>query len=216
MEKLMKLPCARVFLDPVDPEREEIPNYPQVIKHPVDLKLILKRLNNNEYSLISNWDKDMNFIWNNAEKFYQKNSYMAILANELHRHYEKEYQRIKILRLAKWSRVLFSFKSRMEALFEAIPPVVGALTQCPERTGQNPLKPFGEEELNVFIRMSLYLQNAGDSKKMTQIIKHFQPEVDIPNEDSEIDVNDLSVQTLYALRDFVGFRLAEMNIAYPK
>jgi hypothetical protein len=141
---------------------------------------------------------------------------MAILANELRRHYEKEYQRVKILRLAKWSRVLFSFRTRFEALFDVIPPMIGAMAQCPERNGGAGLKPFSEEELNIFIRMSLYLQNPNDSKKMAQIVQHFQPETEIPNEDFEIDVNDLQVQTLYALRDFVGFRMAEMNIAYPR
>ena len=216
MEKLMKLPCAKVFLDPVDPVKDNIPNYPNVIKHPIHLKLINKRLQHNEYSGISHWDKEMNLIWNNAEKFFQKNSYMAILANELHKHYVKEYQRIKLQRLAKWSRVVFSFKSKLEKLFETIPPVVGAIAQFPERNGNDKMKPFSEEELNVFIRMTLYLKNPNDSRKMAQIVQYFQPEIKFDALENEIDVNDINVKTLYALRDYVTYRLAEMNLEYPK
>lgn len=72
MDKLMKLPCAKVFLDPVDPVKDNVPNYFQVIKHPIDLKTINKRLLNGDYPGVSQWDKDMNYVWNNAEKFYQK------------------------------------------------------------------------------------------------------------------------------------------------
>jgi hypothetical protein len=216
MEKLMKLPCARVFLHPVDPERDDVPNYFQVVKHPIDLSIILKRLQNSEYPGISHWDKDMSLIWVNAEKFYQKAHYMTILAYELKRHYDKEYQRVKVLRLLKWSRVVIGFKARLEALFERIPPLVGALAQFSELSGHAQLKPFSEEELNIFIRMSLYLQNPADAKKMAQIIQFCQPETSITSGDMELDVNDLSVQTLYTLREFVTFRLAEMNIAYPR
>lgn len=213
MEKLMQLPCAKPFLNPVDAEQDETANYYNVIKHPIDLNQIYKRLTNNEYTGISQWDKDMNFVWNNAEKFFNKTSMTGILAAELHRHYDKEYQRVKILRLAKWSRVVFSFRTKLESLFENVPPVIGALAQL---SSEGPMKPFSEEELNQFIRMSLYLQNPLDSKQMAQIVQHYQPDCKIGKGNVEIDVNDMDVQTLHALRDFVTFRLAEMNIAYPR
>jgi hypothetical protein len=141
---------------------------------------------------------------------------MSILANELHGHYDKEYQCVKILRLAKWSGVVIGFKPRFEELFEQIPPVIGALATFSDKTEQNPLKPFSEEELNIFIRMSLYLQNPTDAKEMAQVIQYCQPDMKFEMREIELDVNDLSVETLYALRDFVTFRLAEMNLAYPK
>lgn len=213
MDKLMKLPCAKVFLDPVDTESEDYRNYLNVVKHPMDLTQIYKRLTGNEYTGITQWDKDMNLIWNNAEKFYTKSSMMAILSGELRRQYEKEYQRIKLLRLAKWSRVVFGFKAKLEALFENIPPVVGAMG---EFSDGDTTKPFSEEELNTFIRMCLYIQNTQDSQKMAQIIHYYQPDFKMEKGTFEIDVNDLSVPTLHALRDFVTFRLAEMNILYPK
>lgn len=216
MEELMNRPCAAIFLQPVDTNGENSQNYSNVIKRPMSLNLIYQKLQNNEYPNITQWDRDMNLIWGNAEKFSGKGSCNYTLANELHRQYDKLYQRIKILRLAKWSRVVFSYKAKIENIFESIPPVLGALSQLPERAHDAQLKPFSEEELNLFIRMSAYLANPPDSKKMGQIIQHYQPKTFISSGNAEIDVNDLTPQTLYALRDYVTFRLAEMNIAYPK
>ena len=207
MDDLMKRPCAAAFLDNVDNSN---------VKHPINLNLIYQKLQNNEYSTVSQWDKDMNLIWNNAEKVAGKTHYLFALANELHKKYDKLYQRIKILRLAKWSRVVFSYRTKLENIFESIPPVLGALSQLPERSHDTQLKPFSEEELNLFIRMSAYLTNPIDSKKMAKIVQHYQPDIPIPAGSVELDVNDLQPQTLYALRDFATFRLAEMNIAYPK
>lgn len=216
MEKLMKLPCAKIFLDPVDPANDKIPeNYFQVIKHPIDLNTINRRLINGEYPAVSQWDKDMNFIWNNAEKIYQKTSYIAILANELRIHYEKEYNRIKILRLPKWTKAVFVTKKRIEELFNKIPPFIGAIGQS-QANNTDKLKPFSEEELNIFIRMSSYLNNSCDSRKMAQLVQHFQPETEINSTPFEIDVNDLKNPTLYALRDYATLRLGEMNLEYPR
>ena len=213
MDKLMAHPCAAMFLNPVDPENDDAPNYHAIVKHPIDLTHIYKKLSGNEYTSITQWDKDMNLIWNNAEKFYNKGSMPAILAGELKHHYDKEYQRIKLLKLPTWSRVVFGFKAKLEDLFENIPPVVGAMCQFSDG---DQTKPFSEEELSIFIRMCLYLQNTQDSQKMAQIIQYYQPDCKIEKGTFEIDVNDLAVPTLHALRDFVTFRLAEMNILYPK
>lgn len=86
----------------------------------------------------------------------------------------------------------------------------------PDRNENDKLKPFSEEELNVFIRMSLYLKNPCDSRKMARIVQYFQPDCKIQSANSEIDVNDLNVNTLYALRDYVTYRLGEMNLEYPR
>lgn len=217
MDKLMALPCAAVFIDPVSPERDGVPTYFNIIKHPIDLTTIYKKLNNNEYNGFHQWDKDMNLIWTNAEKFYKKTSYIGALANELRKHYEKEHQRFKILRIAKWSRVVLGYKAHLDHLFENVPPIIGTMAQQTERDStQQQLKPFSEEELNIFIRMTSYLTNPDDTQKMTKIILLNQPELKIDENNFEIDVNDLSIPTLYALRDYITFRLAEMNLAYPK
>ena len=217
MDILMQKPSASVFLSPVDPEKDNVPDYYQVIKHPIDLGTIHKRLQNGEYSNKSQWDKEMNLVWTNAEKYYKKGSLISILANELHRVYDKECEKLKLLRTAKWSRVIVDLNQKLDRLYEQPPAVVNALLQLKERKDEEKLKPFSEEELNILIHMSQYLANNHDSMKILRIIKYFQPDTVIANNNLfKLDVNDLELKTLYALRDYITYRLAEMNIQYPR
>ena len=210
-EALMSLPCGQPFLYPSETDN------PKIVKHPIGLETIHSRLNDNEYTSISQWEKDVCLIWTNVEKYNTKNSYMYYMAAELQNHFNKLFQmKIKNRRLAKWSRTVYTLKTKLEALFSEIPPLIGAFSVQPEMIQGKDVKLFSEEELNVFIRMSLFLHNKEDSKKLAMIIKHFQPNVEIGKGDIEIDVNDLEKQTLHSLRNYVELRLAEMNISYPK
>lgn len=213
-ETLMSQPCGKLFLQPTEPDN---PKYQQVIKHPIGLEMIHTRLADGEYTCVSQWEKDVCLIWANAEKFHTKNSYVYYMAAELQNHFNKLFQKkIKNRRLAKWSRTVFTLKTKLEALFNEIPPIIGAFSIQPEMIQGKDVKLFSEEELNTFIRMSLYLQNTEDSKKLGMIIKHFQPDIKFENDEIEIDVNDLDKVTLHSLRNYIELRLAEMNILYPK
>lgn len=214
LQSLMEKPCAHPFLDPVDPQKNNLKDYFSVVKHPIDLHSIYKKMLNNEYANISQWDKEMSLIWSNAEKYFKKGSYISILANELHRVYSKEYEKIKLLRLVKWSRVIFNLNNKLDKLYENPPPFVGAVRRFPDKNGETSLHPFSEDELNTFIHMSKYVNNATDAAKIAKIINFYQPEYELKSTLNQIEVNDLDVKTLYAIREFLIFRVAEMNILY--
>ena len=65
-KKMMNYPCAKCFLEPVDPSERE---YLEIIKSPQDLTSILSRLENSNYQTVDSWEQDVNLIWYNAEKF---------------------------------------------------------------------------------------------------------------------------------------------------
>lgn len=216
MQNIMSKPCAAVFLDPVNPEESKLVNYNTIVKHPIDLTTIYHRLENGEYPNITQWDKDMNLIWSNAEKYFKKGSYMSIVASEIQRIYIKEYEKIKVLRLAKWAKVVNELKLKLEKLYDNPPPFIAAVSQMQQLEHDEKLKPFSEDELNTFIHMASYLDNTDDSKKMMHIINYFQPNTLTDTNPVKLDVNDLQIPTLHALREFVSHKVAEMNIKYPR
>ena len=65
MDKVMKRPCAALFLEPVDPDRDGAPNYYMVVKRPVDLGTIRRRLENDEYPSVAAWNREMNQMLKN-------------------------------------------------------------------------------------------------------------------------------------------------------
>ncbi|AFM98861.1 chromatin remodeling bromodomain-containing transcription factor [Encephalitozoon hellem ATCC 50504] len=57
---------APPFLEPVDPVKLGIPDYPEKIKHPMDLSTIRKKLDAKEYSGPEGFDSDMKLMFNNC------------------------------------------------------------------------------------------------------------------------------------------------------
>ena len=57
------------FMDPVDPVALNIPTYFQIIKKPMDLKLIRTKLQNNEYEKAKDFEEDVRQIVKNCFKF---------------------------------------------------------------------------------------------------------------------------------------------------
>jgi len=72
LEKLKntkKTKHATFFIAPVDPVLLNIPTYPDVIKHPMDLGTMESKLKNDEYPSVQAFADDFQLIVDNAEKF---------------------------------------------------------------------------------------------------------------------------------------------------
>lgn len=72
LEKLKntkKTKHAMFFIAPVDPVALNIPTYPDVIKHPMDLGTMESKLKNDKYPSVQAFADDLQLIVDNAEKF---------------------------------------------------------------------------------------------------------------------------------------------------
>lgn len=66
--------CCRLkgafwFQEPVDPMKFNILDYHDVIKEPMDLGTIRKKLSHNYYSGVRDFAYDMNLVWKNCYKY---------------------------------------------------------------------------------------------------------------------------------------------------
>lgn len=57
---------ASPFLEPVDPVKLDIPDYPLKIKHPMDLSTVKKKLDGRVYRQVDEFDADMRLMFNNC------------------------------------------------------------------------------------------------------------------------------------------------------
>ena len=64
---------ASPFLDPVDPVNDNIPDYDNIVRYPMDLVQIHNRLLNGYYNHPSSFWKDLGFIFKNCQ-LYNSNS----------------------------------------------------------------------------------------------------------------------------------------------
>lgn len=84
-----------VFNEPVNPEALGIPDYFDVIKHPMDLGTIGKKLENGSYATFNDFFLDIRLTFSNALEYNQKDSPVYEWALILKDRSEREYQRLQ-------------------------------------------------------------------------------------------------------------------------
>ena len=82
------------FLEPVDWKALGIPDYPTIIKRPMDLGTVMKRLESNQYSSVLDVAADIELVWSNAMTYNQDESYIYAIANDLKTYSEKKMEKL--------------------------------------------------------------------------------------------------------------------------
>ncbi|PVU88113.1 hypothetical protein BB561_006019 [Smittium simulii] len=78
---------AGPFLEPVDPILLEIPDYPDIVKHPMDLSTAKAKLENNEYNLLSEFTVDIHRVFENCFLYNGKDSPISLMAKQLKKYF---------------------------------------------------------------------------------------------------------------------------------
>lgn len=71
---LKKHRSAEPFIRPVDPSQLKCPDYFEIIKEPMDLGTVEKKLRNNSYTTPSQFFEDVRKIWSNAFTYNPRHS----------------------------------------------------------------------------------------------------------------------------------------------
>ena len=85
LKNIQRKPEAAAFLQPVDWKGLNIPEYPMIIKEPMDLHTIEMKLHRKIYSDASDFAVDMNLVWNNAKRYNRPGSGVYMVAEKLGR-----------------------------------------------------------------------------------------------------------------------------------
>ena len=85
---------AEPFNAPVDWQGLNLPDYPQIVKQPMDLGTILSKLINNKYIDSYDFAVDFRLVFENAKKYNTPGSGIFIAAENLHKTFERKFHRI--------------------------------------------------------------------------------------------------------------------------
>jgi bromodomain-containing factor 1 len=94
IKNMKKKKDAFIFLTPVDPIALNIPTYFTVVKEPMDISTIEKKLVANSYSTLEEARKDVELMLNNCLTFNGPDSPVSLMAKNLGSWFEKEYLKI--------------------------------------------------------------------------------------------------------------------------
>ena len=69
LHRLQAHKLAFPFLTPVDWNSLTLPSYPSIIKKPMDLSTVAKKLENDKYKRVEKFFADLYLIWDNCQTF---------------------------------------------------------------------------------------------------------------------------------------------------
>jgi len=89
LQKLKKHPSAGPFLYPVDAKGLGLTDYHDVVREPMDLSTVEKKLKNGQYISLSEYAADIRKIWNNSLLYNMEGSVIYIMTLEMRSYFER-------------------------------------------------------------------------------------------------------------------------------
>ena len=91
---LWKVKGAYLFHKPVDPEELGIPDYPKIIKNPMDFSTIKKKLSNNLYTNFKQFNDDIKLTFDNCFLYNGANSSVGLSCTFVKTEYQKLFDQM--------------------------------------------------------------------------------------------------------------------------
>lgn len=112
--ELMKWPLTHPFRIPVDPERDGAPQYLKIIKHPMDLSTVKKKLNDGVYKNVQSFIDDLHLITSNAIQFNGETSMYAYIASDIKNWIDEQYKDKPLSQEDEWQKRLETVVARLK------------------------------------------------------------------------------------------------------
>lgn len=94
VQQLIEDPYGWVFRDAVDPVVFGLPDYFEVVKNPMHLLLVKKKLENAVYTDMASFERDVKLVFENAILYNGEESEVGQLAHTMMGVFEKEYKKV--------------------------------------------------------------------------------------------------------------------------
>jgi hypothetical protein len=214
VKELISHPCGFCFAEPeAGLSTEGSKPYTEVITCPIDLNLILTRLVSNEYKIVDLWERDVGMVWYNAEKYWSRNSYNFILAQELSRQFRKLRRQFDLETCAGWTRTWIRLEKRVNHLLANPPKVTKGYLASFAATREQDV--FPEDEYVALLKALPRLTKSDDLLFFNNVLMAYTPKINYVEDPLFVDLRELPVPALVALRDYAVKKFAEKGRPYP-
>lgn len=214
--ELRKSPAASVFNEPVDPKKQNIPNYHKKIRNPQDLGTIYKRLQQNEYKTVVDWEKAIDTVWINAETYNGKDSYIAFMAQHMKKKFERLKKPLDTRSVSGWTKRVYQLREKFDSLLSVCPPSLQSIIpRNLDSTCAAFQTPFNAKEISNLIKASEMVKTQKDIDQIAAILRKNDPPVDTNFDFLVVDLNTLSNSTLHEISSYYRKQLIEQGLPYP-
>jgi hypothetical protein len=102
-DKMINWPICSPFIEMVDPERDGAPNYLDIVKKPMALAEVKRKLVNNEYDSVRSWESDVSLIWKNAHAYNGEDTLFTHLASEASLWFKRKMKKFASTQEEDWA-----------------------------------------------------------------------------------------------------------------
>jgi hypothetical protein len=219
LDALQGMRISTMFSHAIDPERDNVPTYLQIIHRPMDLGTVRQRLQSGQYQSIQQWKDDVELIWDNSYHFNGRLSLVSTLAKQLQQMFRDLTEHLTDDPAGDWVLQCDVLKHEVDRLSKmaprpAIPPKSGVKVMAtrqevkrdalPTRTQSAPMRRLSEAEIAQLAEEVNHLEDPDHVTKIIELIKRHEPQLATSGEELEIEVSKLRNSTLLALRDLVS------------
>ena len=211
--QLRQSPGAVDFNEPVDAHKDGLPDYYKKVHNPMDLGTIYRNLEAGSYHSVTDWERDINTVWSNAETYNGKDSPYSYLAQHMARKFQRLKKPLEIYSVSGWSKYVYGLRMKMDALLRVCPlhSIVGKSLD----SALPLLAPFTSREIGNLMKASEMVNKPKDIEQVCAILRKNDPPVNTDDDDLVIDVNSLNPQTLHEIRAYYRKQLIEQGLPYP-
>ncbi|EAY17029.1 Bromodomain containing protein [Trichomonas vaginalis G3] len=213
INELLKYSISAMFANPVDPERDRCPNYLQLIKEPMDLGTVKKRLESGYYKTVSDWRHDMDLIWNNSYTFNKVNSFIGLITKDLQEKYNQISEYINDGLEITWREKLYSLSRELNELLKESPKIAIPKKKKGRRRddmsnsfsidlNENPINnyPMTHDEIVKLADDIKKIQSNSQKITIMNMLKKLEPSIVLDPDHIDIDLCCLQMSTLHQIR----------------
>jgi hypothetical protein len=133
LDKMLTHPLTVLFRHPVDPERDNVPDYRSVVKTPMDLGTIAAKLSHDEYANSDEFHSDVDLVWANALLYHKRSKNICYtIAGRLKEKSDKVLGEIPKTELDEWNRRFRRANRKLSNFLKGPAPHEALLPRLPE------------------------------------------------------------------------------------
>lgn len=217
IDELMLHPIAQIFSIKVDPELDNVPDYYEKVKKPMDLGTVKSKIIDNTYNTLNEIKADVNQIWENAEIYNGRPSLEVFMADRLKKIFDKNFStKVETKSHEDWTNEYSKCQMILSQLFRSQP---GPLSQfnltddmeilVPERRMAHSF--LTPDDVHFFSHNFKFVDDPAIIAKIIKIVNENEVGIDLSEDDHKINLSALSQKTLRLLRGIIPDSIAQQR-----
>lgn len=213
LDDLQSYSISKMFAQPVDPVRDNVPNYFDIVKKPMDLGTVREKLMNNQYNSVAEWKEDMDLIWKNSLQVNPKGTILGIITTDMQLKYQSLVKFLTDSPDSDWINQLYALKDDLNGIRvntnapnsskrEPRQPKQSKSIQS-KQTKQKKQQPLTRAEILKLTDDINGLENEIHILSIFEVFRKYEPQIETDGDTLKLDIALLKPSTLWALRETV-------------